>query len=814
MAIDQVTDLQALRAISFPEAAESTFTGVRFVEGHTVAGDPGAGIFEWVSDPGGSPADNDGTVIKPDYYETDPPDQDEYDGPGRWIRQVDVRGAVHPEWWGVTGDGTTADYNRLKKCFESIRISAVYPKKPKVVFLAKIYLIKGELHGGPGDDRYVRVIELQEGEVVEGLGIDKTVLASRTEDGSYSTFKIAVIDAGRGPYPSADPAHEENHVVVRDLTIDCGFNQSSKHRTRQAIRFYGQEQTVERVKVINYGVGCDTSVPAGERPGECFPIFLATQIDRGLVGTIRECEVTEPGLHSSEPAYGLAEITPLTLGGACPSTGPLILGLGGRIVGNRVHDMPCYTLESEPCQPSSIHAITVANCAGTEITDNEVINCDGSAVYVVSWTDTDVIIRNNRLINVIIGVNIGVKKNEIEDGLLPSHARTRIENNVIHLGRVAKSIVGLELLGINLSTSDLSGLSGPDLTTIRLKDVIIARNFVRGSAITEGQVTVDPIGVRLWLQGFIFENLQVANNTLELPDAPEVGSSNFGIPYENALYFNPSWLYMGIDDARRAIRVHNNRNLAGKDLRLKLAYSQTWWPLQRGWAPYSTRLQCFRSPIADRAARVQYDDFLGQLPRSVLGWVDLSDHGGGVAGTSGEDGRPGIAELSTGPASDGLAMLMCQANSITLGGGLNHVVEFSVSRVTDADAEWRAGFMQSSGEVGAYFKFGNVSTSRKLKFICHDASGGKEYDLADWGDSQGDWFRYRIEVAADASEIRLFRSGTPTHPDAAEPIFLETCTLNIPTGLNLGFAFRIEQDPDDEQFNRLLRVDYFQHQVY
>lgn len=221
-----------------------------------------------------------------------------------------------------------------------------------------------------------------------------------------------------------------------------------------------------------------------------------------------------------------------------------------------------------------------------------------------------------------------------------------------------------------------------------------------------------------------------------------------------------------------------------------------------------------RSLVVDRAARVYYDEFLGQLARSVLGWMNVSANGDGVTAANGEDGRPGIAELSTGTQQYGYGMLMYQGNSIKLGGGLNHVVEVSISRVVgDSYAEWRGGFMQSSGEVGAYFKYGRRSgaTNAKLKFICHDASREEAYDLG-VSDDDALWFRYRIEVAPDAPELRVFRSGTANHPELLEPIFLQTCSLHIPTGLSLGFAFRITQD--GEQTNRLLRVDYFQHQVH
>ena len=200
----------------------------------------------------------------------------------------------------------------------------------------------------------------------------------------------------------------------------------------------------------------------------------------------------------------------------------------------------------------------------------------------------------------------------------------------------------------------------------------------------------------------------------------------------------------------------------------------------------------------------------------MLGWVDLSSHGGAVAAASGEEGRPGIGELSPGTVEDerGYGMLMYQSNSIILGGGLNHIIDFSISRVdAGSTAEWRAGFMQSSGDVGAYFKFiPDATTGGHLWFTCQDASGNEEHDLL--SDPNAKWFRYRIEVAPDASQVCVYRSGTGSHEDLPALKLLRIYRAHIPTGACLGFAFRIRQDLEDGETNGLLRVDYFQHQVY
>jgi len=474
-----------------------------------------------------------------------------------------------------------------------------------------------------------------------------------------------------------------------------------------------------------------------------------------------------------------------------------VLAEGGAIAGNRVYDIN-YQPNTSPYQYSSPHAITVANCRGTEIADNEVINCDGVGAYVVSWTDEAVVIRNNRFLGVNVGINVGVIASEVTGGLYPSHSGMRIEENLILLGRnthLLSSVNGTR--GIVVYAG--GNIEGEPL----LKDISIARNFVRGDAITEGQTTYYALGVQLWLQSPIFESLNVCDNVLEVPDADALNTA-----YENALLFNPT--YRAVDPATGVggkVRAHGNRNLSGQDMRFKYQQYQQDQEMVH-WGPHSQRLARFKAPSFGGRAGVFYDEFMGQLPRSAWGWQGVTTNNGSISEypVDTDNKGPGIAKLSTGATSNGTAMLRTGTTAYKLGGNLRQVFQCKIRRFEVAtqseNYEFRFGLLRlaPASDDGVYIKikwFGDTDPKTNCYLgVC--MSGGTSATAPASKEQSADWTTLGIEVVPDASKVLFFRDGAS----------FGEATTNIPLS-ELGLAFRVAKLSGTAE--RYVKVDYCQH---
>jgi hypothetical protein len=820
----EVVNYAALKALN------PANSGVAFVQGYTAEGDGGQGIFEWVA--GSSLPDNDGTVLASTF--SPPPD-------GRWIRQLDVRGVVHPEWFGFKGDGTDADYTRLEACFTALQDTSVFPQPVRIVLQARTYYLKGKRYQTADQKYQVRTFYLRAGQTLEGQGIDKTILASRTEDGDADVVIPAVMQY----INSADGA------VVRDLTIDCGFNQSSHQRTRCAISFYSAGVLVERVKAVNFGVGI---VDSSTKCPECFVIGLTSTSAGAALGTIRECVITQPGTQP-DPGYAIAEITCLLVsgGGKDPNGNP-VLGNGGAIVGNHLLGIPWEKSTSPTAQPSCPHLITVCSCHGTLIADNEAISCDGVGVYIVSWTDSDVVVRNNRLLGMNTGVMVGVFSAEIHASysLIPYHIRTRIEDNLIVVGRTSAPIENNTFAGIFLVSDETID------TNVRLQGIQMSRNVIRANKLSLGGGDyIYPRGIYLSVATVAgpsgpvlnYQAITISDNLLEVPDfsVQDVYQSNWytnwpGNAYENALVFFPGYHYQDQNTLIFAqLRIHNNRNLAGVDLRLKATHT-FYLPgktIFNYWGIGTNRTARFRAPAFNGRAGVFYDEFIGQLPRSALGWVDASSSGAEVTTPASGDldpAHPGIAKaiVHQGTGTFVPARLKYGSTTLSLQGNLTHSFEFAVRRshridVSSEDYECRIGLL-GEGDDGVFFniKYDELwdyiaGRSAKNFYRAWAINGAARANF--WLTSDEDlpsppsphffgWHRCRIDVVPSPTpgvslEARFFYQGILLG------IARNAGTSNpVPTDA-LYFGFRVQKvGAGTTSQDRFLLVDYFQHQVY
>jgi hypothetical protein len=203
---------------------------------------------------------------------------------------------------------------------------------------------------------------------------------------------------------------------------------------------------------------------------------------------------------------------------------------------------------------------------------------------------------------------------------------------------------------------------------------------------------------------------------------------------------------------------------------------------------------------------VFYDEFVGQLPRSALGWVLVTANGGTVTAVDGEADRPGLVKVSTGTSAAGMAMLRYASDTVILGGDRRHIIELMVKRERTAFApdnyECRFGLLSTlpGSDQGVYFAV-DQGTNNYIRAKCVDDNG--ECLIGQYqNDFNVDWRRLRLEVAPDRSEVVFFCDG----------VNLGTAQSNVPTCL-LVCAARITRLSVSIVGEQFFRMDYFQHIV-
>ncbi len=100
MEINNYTSLDELRKRVMDAAAPNG--EVAMLQSHTTYNDGGGGIFWW--DKNSDAADNNGTIIAPEYH----------NGPGRWIRNREQPAVWSVRWFGAKGNGHSNDFKPLQ----------------------------------------------------------------------------------------------------------------------------------------------------------------------------------------------------------------------------------------------------------------------------------------------------------------------------------------------------------------------------------------------------------------------------------------------------------------------------------------------------------------------------------------------------------------------------------------------------------------------------------------------------------------------------------------------------------------------------
>ena len=527
------------------------------VRGYHRPGDDGGGAFQYHQDSADEP--DGGTVLAP------------RTGAGRFKRVFDRRGDVHAEWFGVYGDGDSdaphADHDAINACLRRFG---------RVKLLAKTYGVRGTpTHYNPNATYHA--VDLGPWYTIEGSGRECTLIrlldGANPKGDSPGNNYFSVL-ANRAFHESAD------HVIVRDLTVDCNFDGQNKHTTIHAISIRGGDALVERANFRGYGTGRHPETGSSR---ECFVVHQTLVYkDRAAsrrAATYRDLDFTDPGHNGSIEGH-VAEITHITLGGANnfdnrswimpggydPDWSPDSDGenednwwpsYGGLVENCVVHD----EIYDPATQKSPLHGITYGDCTGLLVRNNRITNFEGPAVFAMSWWNRDTTIVDNEFTNVGGGLAIHIKGHDDKPVQAPRHEHLVFERNRITLGapkRNRYSPIGVQLYGQSLGEGT------------RFDDIIVRHNTIGGRsyADAEGKLRF-PVGIVVQILHANYARLRFEDNLIDVPDYSD-GSHVPQEPFSMSMLFFP--LARWGEDARSGNVIYRgNRNPEGQLLRPILA---------------------------------------------------------------------------------------------------------------------------------------------------------------------------------------------------------------------------------------------------
>lgn len=549
LAAPTISELQAMTGLVDGDVIE--------VAGYRQAGDDGGGTFRY--DASNQTEPDGGTVLEPDAL------------PGRFVRLYDPQGPCLTEWFGAYGDGASDaphdDQAAINACLQALG---------RVKLLAKTYGVRGKPDRWNPAATY-HAIDLGPGYRIEGSGRDRTVLkllSGTNPHGNGPSENYFNLLGNRDFYESAD------HIVVRDLTIDCNFDNQDKHTTINAVAVRGGGALLERLNLRGYGTGRH---PENGSSRECFAVYQTLVYKaRGSrqAATCRDLDFTACG-HNGDVGGSVAEITHIALGGADnfdnkswilprgadPDWDPANNGENENnwwpSYGGVVEDCVLHDESYDPAiQQSPLNGITYGDCIGVEVRRNRAHNWEGTGVYVISWWNRDCVVADNDFDGVYAGVALqasslpGNKPNQC-----PSHIGTLVERNRIVTGPTRHcrwSPLGIQLFG---------GEPGP---AIRFRDITVRRNTISGRAFEHADGgTRCPTGIVVQIVGAIYQNLSFEENTIDCPDFVP-GTWVPQEPHSLSMMFYPLERFAGDLEAGNVV-YRNNRNPQGKELYPALA---------------------------------------------------------------------------------------------------------------------------------------------------------------------------------------------------------------------------------------------------
>lgn len=532
--------------------------GLHFiVRGYHRAGDDGGGVFRYEA--ASEAAADAGLVIAP------------AEAPGRFVRLYDPEADVYAEWFGAWGDGDAAaphdDQEAINACLEAFG---------RVRLLARTYGLRGKPEHYNPDATY-HAIDLATGYRIEGVDRERSrllLLDGADPKGTTPSDNYFAVIGNRRFHERAD------HVIIRDLTVDCNFNGQNMHTTINAIRIRGGNALVERVNVRRYGTG------RNPESGSSREAFVVAQ---GLVykdregsrraATFRDIDFARAG-HNGAIEGNVAEITHMLLGGAHnfdnygwimpgghdPDFDPADGGenesnwwpsYGGLVEGCTFRDVPY----DPALQKSPLNAITYNDCIGLTVRGNRVANFEGAAVYVMSWWNRATTIVDNDFDGVSIGLALEAKGQGGVSLQAPRHEDVLFARNRIRLGappHFRYSPRGVHLYGQHPSEG------------LRFNRIVVRSNTISGRAYRDAAgVEKHPVGILVQNLHAGYRDLRFEENTIDVPDFSSAG----WVPQEHG---SLSMTYFPLarwdeDMQSGSVIYRDNRNPAGEMLHPILA---------------------------------------------------------------------------------------------------------------------------------------------------------------------------------------------------------------------------------------------------
>jgi len=505
--------------------------------------------------------------------------------PGRLLRVVDPEEDAYAEWFGAYGDGDSAtphaDQDAINKCLRAYG---------RVRLRAKTYGVRGRAEPYNPNLTF-GAIDLGPYYHIVGSGRDRTrikLLDQTNPHGSPGGSNYFTLLYNRAFHESAD------HVVIRDLTIDCNFDHQDKQATIHCIGIRGGGALLERLNLRGYGTGRQR--PEGYTR-ECFAVhqtlvYKAPGSCR-RAAVMRDLDFTGCG-HNGEVGSPVGEITHLALGGADnfdnrgwimpqgqdPAWDPANGGenannwwpsYGGLVENCVIHD----EVYDPPTQQSPLNGITYGDCIGLTIRGNRVENWEGCAVFTMSWWNQDTTIVDNTFRNVTIGVALNMAGEKGQPIQCPQHRGVLVAHNTIELGSDPDAPWGM--CGVSLYGADMPA-------TLRMQGIHVRENTISGRAHPDRKGNRScPIGIKIQILRPVYHDLRIEDNVLDLPDYVE---GTWAPPEPNglALMYYPLALW---DEAVKQGHVvfRGNRSPEGKPLYPALVDWDFKQPAKRGRMP-------------------------------------------------------------------------------------------------------------------------------------------------------------------------------------------------------------------------------------